>query len=130
MLKKLSLPILFLSGLIIFITSCNHQRSEKPRILVFSKTAGFHHSSIPVGIKAIQDLGAANGFDVDTTTDASMFEEDTLKKYAALVFLNTTGDLLSAGALYPGWRWFCGHSCCFRCLIRLGLVWPDGRCLF
>lgn len=84
-----------LCSLIVLITSCTHKRSEKPRILVFSKTAGFHHASIPAGIKAIQDLGAANGFDVDTTTDAAMFEEDTLKKYATLVFLSTTGDLLS-----------------------------------
>ncbi len=95
MLKKMFLPVVLVLGFFILIISCNHQRNEKPRILVFSKTAGFHHSSIPVGIKAIQDLGAANGFDVDTTADASMFEEDTLKKYAALVFLNTTGDLLS-----------------------------------
>ena len=32
------------------------------RVLVFSKTAGFRHSSIPNGIAAIQQLGAANGF--------------------------------------------------------------------
>src|ERR1700722_14555269 len=94
MLKKTVLPILALCSLVILISSCTQKRSEKPRILVFSKTAGFHHSSIPVGIKAIQDLGAANGFDVDTTTDAMMFQEDTLKKYSALVFLNSTGDLL------------------------------------
>src|SRR4029077_20144336 len=32
------------------------------RVLVFSKTLGFRHASIPDGIKAIQQLGAANGF--------------------------------------------------------------------
>ena len=39
-------------------------------------------------------LGAENNFDVDTTTDASRFNDDTLKKYAAVVFLNTTGNVL------------------------------------
>ena len=34
-------------------------------VLVFSKTAGFRHDSIPAGIAAIQQLGAANGFTVD-----------------------------------------------------------------
>lgn len=63
----------------------------KPRILVFSKTAGFHHASIKVGNIAIQKLGAENNFDVDTTTDASKFNTANLKQYAAVVFLSTTG---------------------------------------
>ena len=95
MLIKTILKTLLFCGLFIFIVSCAHNRSGRPRILVFCKTAGFHHSSIGVGIKAIQDLGVANGFDVDTTADAAAFVEDSLKNYAALVFLNSTGDLLS-----------------------------------
>src|SRR3954454_22503801 len=39
-------------------------------VLVFSKTAGFRHDAIPAGVTAIQQLGAANGFTVDTTEDA------------------------------------------------------------
>lgn len=85
---------LFPIVLILFLFSCN-KRSGKPRILVFAKTAGFHHESIAVGIPAIQKLGKENGFDVDTTTDAAMFNDDTLKKYSALVFLNTTGPLFN-----------------------------------
>src|SRR5437763_16926010 len=69
--------------------------SFKSTILVFSLTKGFHHASIPNGIAAIQKLGAENGFTVDTTTDASTFKQDILKKYAAVVFLNTTGDILN-----------------------------------
>ena len=65
-------------------------------VLVFTKTAGFHHSSIPNGAEAIMKLGAQNNFQVDTTSDASMITEDTLKKYAALVFLHTTGNLFNA----------------------------------
>lgn len=95
MLKKCYLPILAILSVSILMVSCTGKRSEKPRILVFAKTGGFHHSSIPNGIKAIEDLGMSSGFDVDTTTDANQFQEDTLKKYAALVFLHTTGDLLS-----------------------------------
>ncbi len=75
------------------VLSCS-KRSGNARILVFSKTAGFHHESIPNGNKAIQQLGAANKFDVDTTTNAEMFNDDTLKKYSAVVFLSTTGDVL------------------------------------
>lgn len=67
----------------------------KKKILVFSKTAGFHHSSIKVGITAIQKLGLANKFDVDTTVDATKFNYRNLKKYEAIVFLSTTGDVLN-----------------------------------
>ena len=69
--------------------SCN-KRSGNPKVLVFTKTAGYHHSSIPTGAAAIIKLGQENGFDVDTTSNAGVFNEDTLKKYSAIVFLNTT----------------------------------------
>lgn len=74
--------------------ACN-KRDGNPRILVFSKTAGFHHESIPKGIEAIKKLGAENNFDVDTTTNSALFNEDSLAKYAAVVFLSTTGPLFT-----------------------------------
>lgn len=80
---------------VLFIWSCN-KRSGKPRVLVFSKTSGFVHTSIPNGIAAIQKLGAENGFNVDTTRDASYFNDDSLKNYAAVIFLSTTEDVLNA----------------------------------
>ncbi|MDR6941751.1 ThuA domain-containing protein [Mucilaginibacter pocheonensis] len=74
--------------------SCNKKRAGKPRVLVFSKTMGFHHASIDAGIAAIRKLGSENGFDVDTTKDANMFNEENLKKYSTVIFLSTTGDVL------------------------------------
>ncbi len=64
------------------------------RVLVFSKTAGFRHDSIPQGIEAIRALGKDNGFAVDATEDSAQFTADNLDKYAAVVFLSTTGDIL------------------------------------
>jgi len=69
--------------------------AAKKKILIFSKTAGFHHSSIKVGIAAIQKLGLENKFQVDTTIDATKFNYKNLKKYDAVVFLSTTGDVLN-----------------------------------
>ncbi len=84
--------------LIIFISlffSCHTKRSGEPRILVFAKTAAFRHSSIPQGLAAIQQLGQQNGFIVDTTSNATFFNEDSLSNYSAIVFLHTTGDILN-----------------------------------
>jgi len=72
------------------------RKSEIPRVLVFTKTAGFHHASITDGVKAILKLGAAYHFIVDTTSDAMKFTEDTLKQYSAIIFLSTTGNVLDA----------------------------------
>ena len=80
---------------LVTLASCSSKRSSKPTILVFYKTGGYYHESIPLGVKAIQALGAKNGFDVDTTTNAGKFAEDSLKKYAAIVFLSSTGEILS-----------------------------------
>ncbi len=69
---------------------------EDPTVLVFSKTAGFRHDSIPAGIAAIRALGADNGFAVEATEDAGAFTAENLSHYAAVVFLSTTGDVLDA----------------------------------
>ncbi|TYB37236.1 DUF1080 domain-containing protein [Micromonospora sp. AP08] len=65
-------------------------------VLVFSKTAGFRHDAIPAGIQAIRDLGAANNFTVTATEDATQFTTANLARFEAVVFLNTTGDVLNA----------------------------------
>lgn len=93
-MKKIVL-FLFAAVLIISYLSCSKKRSGRPRILVFSKTADFRHSAIPNGIAAFKKLGEENGFDVDATEDANYFNEDSLKKYSAVVFLSTTGDVLN-----------------------------------
>jgi cytochrome c len=69
---------------------------DSPHVLVFSKTAGFRHDSIPDGIAAIQDLGAKNGFEVEATEDAGAFTDANLDRFSAVVWLSTTGDVLDA----------------------------------
>ena len=64
-----------------------------PRVLVFSRTAGFRHASIPDGIAAVRELGAGR-WETDATEDPSAFAEDSLRRYRAVVFLSTTGDVL------------------------------------
>lgn len=71
-----------------------HAADQPFDLLVFSRTAGFRHDSIPAGIAAIRDLGAAGNFTVDATEDPSVFTMANLSRYAAVVFLNTTGDVL------------------------------------
>ena len=65
------------------------------RVLVFSKTEGFRHSSIPTGIAAITQLGQEYGFIVEATENAALFNSENLQKFEVIIFLSTTGDVLS-----------------------------------
>ena len=47
-------------------------------VLVFSKTTGFRHDSIPDGIAAIRVLGAEHGFRVDDTEAAERLIDPAL----------------------------------------------------
>ena len=89
--NKLVIIIFVLLGLM----SCKIKRTGNPRVLVFSKTSGFHHKSINEGNKAFLKLGLDNNIDIDTTTNSDWFIEDSLKNYSAVVFLNTSGDVLN-----------------------------------
>jgi type 1 glutamine amidotransferase len=64
-------------------------------VLVFSKTEGFRHDSIPAGVAAIREQGRQRGFSIEPTEDAATFTDDGLAKYGAIVFLSTTGDVLN-----------------------------------
>ncbi len=68
---------------------------KQDRVLVFSKTEGFRHASIETGVESLRKLGEEHGFAVDATEDAAAFTENNLKNYRAVIFLNTTGDVLN-----------------------------------
>ena len=88
-------PLVFLALVFILAATAIGWTIDESRILVFSKTEGFRHSSIETGIAAIQKLGEENDIIVDATEDAAAFTESNLKRYDAVVFLNTTGDVLN-----------------------------------
>jgi type 1 glutamine amidotransferase len=66
------------------------------RVLVFSRTAGFRHDSIPDAVGAVRALGDQQRFGVDATEDPSIFTDSGLASYSAVIFLMTTGDVLDA----------------------------------
>jgi cytochrome c len=65
-------------------------------VLVFSKTTEYRHASIAAGIHALQQLGAQEKFNVLASEDATLFNDDALAGFQAVIFINTTGDVLNA----------------------------------
>ncbi|MPZ82544.1 MAG: carbohydrate-binding protein [Actinophytocola sp.] len=72
------------------------RRPASFRVLVFTKTAGERRPSIRDGVETIRDLARDNRFRVTVTQDAAAFTPDNLALFRAVVFLNTTGDVLNA----------------------------------
>lgn len=85
----------FLTIAVLFCMMGGAMAKAKPKVLVFSKTKGWHHACIAVAVPAVMKLGAENNFDVDTTTNSDKFTYDNLKQYAAVIFMSTTGDVLN-----------------------------------
>ncbi|HEY0895200.1 MAG TPA: ThuA domain-containing protein [Sphingobacteriaceae bacterium] len=76
-------------------TSGSATDASADRVLVFSATRGYRHASISAGQKALRELGTANGFRTDESEDPAVFAPGNLKKYKAIVFLNTTGSFFN-----------------------------------
>ncbi|RPK84498.1 Trehalose utilization protein [Streptomyces sp. ADI97-07] len=68
---------------------------RQPAILLYTRTTDYRHASIPAGIAAFRELGADQGFTVDATERPDVFEGDGLASYDAVVFLSTSGDVLT-----------------------------------
>ncbi len=64
------------------------------RVLIFSKTQGFRHSSIEKGAQVLKQLLDKEKITSDHSEDAGLFTDQGLKKYDAIIFLSTTGNIL------------------------------------
>src|SRR3954454_4562281 len=79
----------------LFALSAKAQAPPPFKVLVYSATYGFRHDSITNGIAAIQALASTNNFSVDTTENPMSFSDTNLAQYKAIIFLSTTGGVLT-----------------------------------
>jgi type 1 glutamine amidotransferase len=61
-------------------------------ILIYSGTTGYRHDSIPAGINAVMAIARKRGLDVVATENPSVFSEDSLNRFRAIVLLSCTTD--------------------------------------
>jgi type 1 glutamine amidotransferase len=81
--------------MLLFVSMATKMTSADESLLVFSKTEGFRHDSIEPGIEAIRELAAKHGLTVTATEDSEIFGPEQLAAFHAIVFLNTTLDVLN-----------------------------------
>ncbi|XVV17740.1 ThuA domain-containing protein [Actinoplanes sp. CA-131856] len=69
----------------------------KPKVLVFSGAAAAQQDPVVKATATIKELGAAQGLDVEASTDTADFNAGDLAAYRAVVFLSADGVTLNAG---------------------------------
>lgn len=110
---------------VLLITSCRPKRSGIPRVLIYTKNAGTPETAAIT--QAIQQLGDINKFIINVTDTSTLFTDDSLQNYAAVMFLNRSGltlgfrerialqRFMQAGGGFAGfhstaktfnWRWY------------------------
>lgn len=64
------------------------------RVLLFSRTTGYRHASIPAAVRAVSELAAGQGWSVTTTEDATVLTQGLSAGAELVVFLSTSGEVL------------------------------------
>jgi uncharacterized protein len=83
--------LLFLISFL-FISSLSAQQFSA---LLFTKTEGYHHTSINEGVDAMRKLSEKHFFSIDWQENSDVFNDEKLKKYDVIIFLSTSGDILN-----------------------------------
>lgn len=92
------------------------------RILIYSATQGYRHDSIPASIDALKSRASSINVQYDVTEDQSLFTEDYLKQFDAVLFLNNSGEILDEAGKGGLQRYldsggnFIGVHCASACL--------------
>ncbi|MCM4081196.1 ThuA domain-containing protein [Paractinoplanes hotanensis] len=68
------------------------------RALLFTKTAGYRHDSIPAGISMFQQQAAANNFELVHSEDAGVFTPANLATFDVLIMFQTSGMVWTSAA--------------------------------
>ena len=76
------------------------------KVLVFTKATAEKHASTAAGSQAIKALGKQHRFVVQVTDKTDRFNDEDLASYRVVVFLNTSGDVLSDEQQAVFERWF------------------------
>ena len=88
------LMTILLSSLAVLASGATQSATEAERILIFSRTAGYRHDSIPTAVTTLRKLAAQEGFAADHSEDAGDINPANLARYRIVVFASTTGDIL------------------------------------
>lgn len=75
--------------------SARRAAASPPEVLVYSRTAGYRHASIPTAINVIRQLGNSSGLFAPTfSEDPSDFTVSNLNRFSVIAFLSNSDEIL------------------------------------
>lgn len=86
---------IFLIALLVVSGAFEVVAQVQKKVLIFTKTTGFRHASIPKGVHTVEHLLEQEGISYRHSENSDLFQPDSLKQFDALIFLHTTGDLFN-----------------------------------
>ena len=99
MKRNYSLIIILLIGAI-GLPACKTENGTSPAIvpnvLIFTKTRAFRHECIEPGVNAMQAYFSKHGITSVHSEDSLMFTPEKLKSFDAIMFFQTTGNILDS----------------------------------
>jgi len=91
------LPFLTAVILTAFLTCfVNSLQAKQFKVLLFTKTDGWHHKAINEGVTGFRNMARKHHFELEWHEDASRLNDENLKQFDVIVFLLTTGNILDA----------------------------------
>lgn len=87
----ISLFAVLFTGMFLLPSSASFGQQFKA--LIFSKTQGFRHQSVPEGVVALKKLASKHRFEVYATEDATVFTKESLAQYDVIIMMSTTGNI-------------------------------------
>ncbi len=88
-MKKIAISL----SVLLFLALTGISHAQQFRVLVFSKTAGFRHQSIPNAVTALKKLGVKHVFHVHASEDPKVLKEESLMKYDVWILVSSTGTM-------------------------------------
>ncbi|KAF1698225.1 Crp/Fnr family transcriptional regulator [Pseudoxanthomonas jiangsuensis] len=96
-LRRLALPALLFPAIATgapVAAADSVANSAHGTVLVFTRTLGWRHDSIPEAVRTLRELAQAEGLAVVHSEDPALFDDAGLARFRAVVFANTTGEVL------------------------------------
>jgi type 1 glutamine amidotransferase len=94
-MKMRFLPYIFVS-VALFLSNTSSVWAQQFNVLLFTKTDGWHHSSIHDGVSAMRKLAQRHNFGLEWHEFAGLaINDEYLAKFDLVVLLNTTGNIFN-----------------------------------
>ena len=99
-MRRNTLIIGAIVGLLLSLATVVQPASAAPafRALLFTKTTGYRHDSIPAGVTMFRDQAAANNFEVVHSEDSAVFTPANLATFDVLIMFQTSGMVWTTAA--------------------------------